>query len=371
MKLNFISLILILMLSPVLSQLAHAQGSKGGGGGDLSELTVDEIRENILKWIESGRASGLEFRNGTTLQEYEQKMKKLLAPQAVIFTFTNDAANVKVEGRDKTCRSGFAKASPQSKNETPFITCLRHEFSNPTLIPEDKNSRDNAFYRIIHHEFAALALMERNEGAASDYYLSNQISAQGRYEKVFRLPVGPLNHLGTQPLDTQDPNELWPQNREEALAYWNQATGLTDRDWEQATRPSLLQTYACVMVLTESLKDPNIYQMLRPGKFQVSTQAFPVLGTQMTSITQDASLIELFTMGTPHTLQTFFRIQGMSSWARDGKLFQQSPAHHSAFTIQVKTVNFPGKITERFLIIQVETQGRRTLEFCKPNQQRY
>ena len=39
----------------------------------------------------------------------------------------------------------------------------------------------------IHHEYASLAGLERNIGADSDYFISSQISAYGKYETVFKL----------------------------------------------------------------------------------------------------------------------------------------------------------------------------------------
>ena len=188
-KLFLFSLIQILNVSQLTP--AFAQGSKGGGGGDMSEIRIDQIRDNLLQWIITGPRN-LQFESGMNWNIYAERMTQILQRKKVVFTFTDDPAEVKVIGKDKTCRSGFAPdpGNPaDSSKDIPFITCLLSRFSNPALIPEDKNSRDNAYYRMTHHEYAALVLVEKNEGAASDYYLSNQISAQGRYEKVFRLPI--------------------------------------------------------------------------------------------------------------------------------------------------------------------------------------
>lgn len=189
-KLVLFSLIQILSVFPCLTP-TFAQGSKGGGGGDMSEIRIDQIRDNLLQWILTGPRN-LQFQSDMNWNIYAERMTGILQRKKVVFTFTNDPAEVKVIGKDKTCRSGYAPdpaAPTDSSKDIPFITCLLSRFANPVLIPEDKNSRDNAYYRMTHHEYAALVLVEKNEGAASDYYLSNQISAQGRYEKVFRLPI--------------------------------------------------------------------------------------------------------------------------------------------------------------------------------------
>src|SRR5690349_4136814 len=41
-----------------------------GGGGDASEIRVDEIRSDILRWILEGGAKGLRFDSGVTLEDY-------------------------------------------------------------------------------------------------------------------------------------------------------------------------------------------------------------------------------------------------------------------------------------------------------------
>lgn len=144
-------------------------GGESGGGGDASEARVNEIRSDILGWINKGGASGLKLSIPQTY--YEDEMKKVLQNKAVEISFTE--SKVEVSGKEKTCRGFFEQNKPQ-------ITCNISRF---------QNTKEADQYRLIHHEYAGLAMVEKNEGAASDYEISNQITDFLREEKTLKLSV--------------------------------------------------------------------------------------------------------------------------------------------------------------------------------------
>ncbi len=165
------------------TQLSYgARGSEGGGGGNAEEMRIDEIRNDLLKWIQLGGAKALTFPSYTSLDEYESEMKYYLQPHTVTTFFveedhpTNQDLQVSVDGKPKTCRGYFSPA----RNNRPFVVCNINRFNNT---PEAEQ------YRLIHHEYAGLANLEQNQGSSSDYFISNQITSYLRPEVVLRLAV--------------------------------------------------------------------------------------------------------------------------------------------------------------------------------------
>ena len=152
---------------------ANAQSSDHvGGGGDASEMRVNDIRSDIASWISAGGADALSFENSqTNLNSYKSEMNKVLLPHAVIVTFTNE--EVRVEKEPKTCR-GYIE------EEKYHISCNIDRFKVLNA-PEQ--------YRLVHHEYAGLAGVESNVGASSDYVLSDQITESLRKTTVYKLAV--------------------------------------------------------------------------------------------------------------------------------------------------------------------------------------
>lgn len=172
--------LLILMLCSFGVAQAFDGGDKVGGGGDASEERVNEIRADILKWIKADGAQDLILENGTTYEEYKSKMEVILQPQKVIIGFVasdNELSEFRVKVSDvpKTCRGFIFK-----ENNLPYIICNIDRFRNLT---------DAEQYRLIHHEYAGLAGLEKNEGAASDYSISSQITDYLTEQMVLRLAV--------------------------------------------------------------------------------------------------------------------------------------------------------------------------------------
>lgn len=173
--------LLSIQLLTFSSAFAKSGGSMDGGGGDPYEERVDEIRSDILKWIEKGGAKNLVLPEGVTYQQYELKMKSILEPQKVIVAFieVDDKEDVElqvsVDGIPKTCR-GF-------KSEKDF------QFHILCKISRFKGASPQEQYKLIHHEYAGLMRLETNMGAASDYKLSSQLTDYLELQTVLKLAV--------------------------------------------------------------------------------------------------------------------------------------------------------------------------------------
>ena len=163
---------------------ATETGGTSGGGGDATEMGVSAIRQGLVDWIETGAARDLKLPLDLTYSDYIKGMGTYLAPHAVVVSFvtteqeeiTDDAEQkVMIDGFRKSCR-GFISV----KDSRPHILCN-----------SDRYPRNGAAqYRLIHHEYASLAGLEKNLGVESDYVLSNQLSEFGGYETVYRLHPG-------------------------------------------------------------------------------------------------------------------------------------------------------------------------------------
>ena len=155
------------------SVLAKVGTETGGGGGDASEGRVHEIRSDILKWINNEGAKGLIFPSDISYNEYSSKMIDILKPQKVIIGFTDE--KVIFHNSEKTCKSFIDNYSAEM-----HILCNISRFGQTS---------DSEQYKLIHHEYAGLVSLEKNDGAASDYKLSSQLTEYLSYEKVLKLAI--------------------------------------------------------------------------------------------------------------------------------------------------------------------------------------
>lgn len=182
---KFLSLSAGLFLTAFLNMgPALARGGETGGGGDSSEIRVNDIRIDILKWIDEGGPQQLTLPHGMTKKFYYSSMRRILSPHAVVLGFvTTEQENntleqelkVSVNGQPKTCR-GFVSIYDQ----LPHILCNIERFTA---------TAPGAQYRLIHHEYAGLAGVEQNIGASSDYVISDKITDFLDPEVVLRLSV--------------------------------------------------------------------------------------------------------------------------------------------------------------------------------------
>jgi hypothetical protein len=187
---SFTLLALIAVLSP--HSKAYAQGGSGhvGGGGDAAvEMRIDEIRNDLLKWIQDGGAQALTLPADLTYSQYQSSMNGVLQAQKVVVTGiptaqenpNDDELNTTVSGQPKTCK-GFLSA----RDTKLHILCNVERFKALTEAEQ---------YRQIHHEYAGLVGVEKNEGAASDYFLSQQITDSLTLQPTLRLAVRSASHV--------------------------------------------------------------------------------------------------------------------------------------------------------------------------------
>jgi hypothetical protein len=155
----------LISIGPAMA--ATKRGGDSGGGGDALETRVNEIRSDLLNWIEKGGAKELELPADISYGEYYDKMTDILVNKKVALSFTPDP--VKVNGVEKTCRGFFVitKTLFSEKKSDPQILCNITRF---------KDTIESKQYPLIHHEYAGLVNIEKNEGSASDYEISKQLT---------------------------------------------------------------------------------------------------------------------------------------------------------------------------------------------------
>ena len=164
-----LALILGLTVTSISPTFAASQGGDSGGGGDSLEGRVNEIRSDLLTWIQKGGAQELNLPADISYGEYVDKMSEILVNKKVALSFTDRP--VTVAGKDKTCRGLYITKTKGlfggEKISNPEILCNIKRF---------KETEASAQYPLIHHEYAGLVNIEKNNGSASDYEISNQIT---------------------------------------------------------------------------------------------------------------------------------------------------------------------------------------------------
>lgn len=177
----------IILLSLLLSQMhAHAaypleedkllrmqlkDGDEKGNGGDMCESRIKNIKRDISEWIEDGNAIDLHLPAGVNLNQYNTGMAKAMAETRVFCS----NKSVFVQGVEKTCKNF------QDANYYPRIVCNFERFMNST---------DEDQYLNIHHEYANIAMLEKNDGTSSNYYISNQITGSLHPVVANKLMIG-------------------------------------------------------------------------------------------------------------------------------------------------------------------------------------
>lgn len=176
--LKCLALTCLVSLQLLTSQTAMAKqtrrgngGAIAGGGGDYREIKVNDIRHDILQWINNGGAANLNLPSDLSYGEYVSRMKEILTPLRVVISFSDEV--IKVKGEEKTCQ-GYV----DHKSDREHMKCNRQLFDS---------TPPNELYRVIHHEYAGLILVEKNRGAASDYFISSQVSEYVDKVEIYRL----------------------------------------------------------------------------------------------------------------------------------------------------------------------------------------
>lgn len=189
MKLNGLitklSMLIAMTVSPYLASAGPASnaigGSNGGGGSDM-ESEFKTIATNIADWIRAGRSSGLKLRFGVTQEQYRTGMLRELTGYSIQMV----SRPLFFGGSEKTCVSRALMPKTETNPIRNLIEC------NQALFRDTYRSNPEGAYRLVHHEFAGLAGLEKNIGQNSDYHISDQISPFLEKETVLRLPVNDL-----------------------------------------------------------------------------------------------------------------------------------------------------------------------------------
>ena len=172
----FVALAFAGTLSDVSTGFARG-GAMDGGGGDICENRIQEIRNDLRSWINAGGAKGLKLSKGVTHSIYKSKVLAEIGKAKIRCVGPgNKGFPVQVQKTAKICRFDV------TSRKTKFITCDFNKFQS---LP------DTDQYVLIHHEFAGLAGLENPLGDQSTYALSNQISGYLAEHTVRKLVVKP------------------------------------------------------------------------------------------------------------------------------------------------------------------------------------
>ena len=108
----FLASLCLAMTVKSYAQTAPHDGGVGGGGGDVEEARVNEIRSDIKNWIEKGGAKGLKLSPGLSLEEYNSQILQFLQAKYVTVGFvvddssSNEELRVVVDGADEGAGDG-------------------------------------------------------------------------------------------------------------------------------------------------------------------------------------------------------------------------------------------------------------------------
>ncbi|MGZ3671889.1 MAG: hypothetical protein ACXWR4_18335 [Bdellovibrionota bacterium] len=157
-------------------------GGVASGGGDRCEERFQAVARDLAAWIRAGGPAALNFGGTTTPEAYSAKMLEQIGKARITCVAPgDDEYPVTVNGKPKECRN-FVDEQGVSR-----IVCDYDKFYGRLADPEN----DPVQYRIVHHEFASLAGIERPEEDRSHYQISDQITAFLADQLVKRLVVKP------------------------------------------------------------------------------------------------------------------------------------------------------------------------------------
>ena len=170
--------------SPI-SAWAQREGGAGPGGGDSCEKRFDDVKGDILKWINDGGPKGLKFKPGHSERSYVERMKEAIRiAQVTCLDRDDEGYDIFVNGKPKECIN-FIDSEGVGRircDRTKFYKGLPDRDNNPTQ------------YTMVHHELASLAELEipdRKLREKSDYFYSGQIEAYLENRLVKRLAIRP------------------------------------------------------------------------------------------------------------------------------------------------------------------------------------
>jgi hypothetical protein len=175
---NFGLALVLFMCSFALHAMAFAEGTRGGGGGDICEDRIQQIRDDLKSWIYKGGAQNLSLPQGVSTDRYADLMLDQIRVTRVKCVGEGDAGYpVTIESTPKVCKFSADQTGSQ-------IVCDYQKF----LATSESDQ-----YVLIHHEYAGLAGIELPNGDDSHYGVSNQISDFLEVQNVKKLAVKPVD----------------------------------------------------------------------------------------------------------------------------------------------------------------------------------
>lgn len=163
----------VLLSILLASQLATAQIDRKGNGGDLCELRIQSIRDDIAAWIMGGGSKGLKLPEGVVLAQYDTEMLRWIKSATVSCV----DQELKLGASQKTCMNFLDEAGRAR------IHCNIKRF---------RDTAGSDQYVLIHHEYAGLAGFEANVTEASHYPISSQIAGYLENQTSKRLAIKPM-----------------------------------------------------------------------------------------------------------------------------------------------------------------------------------
>jgi hypothetical protein len=170
----------LIVISALSCLQAKADGTLGGGGGDVCENNIRQIVDDIGQWISRGGGSTLHLPRGISAAQYSTAMQEQVKKVKVNCVGRGDTG-YPVFVRDQTLNVLFNK------------TCKFEKLAGESLVTCDAvklgETQTSDQYILLHHELAGLAQLELPDGAVSHYEISNQIAAFLEDKVVKRLVV--------------------------------------------------------------------------------------------------------------------------------------------------------------------------------------
>lgn len=162
---------LMMTLCVFMPVLALARlGTDQGNGGDACEKRIQEIRDDIASWISRGGSQDLKLPERLTLNDFNRGMLE----QIDLAKITCNKQLLSVFNAEKTC------VNTKDNKGRSYIQCHIQRFNNTSEADQ---------YMLIHHEYAGLARFEVNQGTASNYEISKQVTGYLENQIVKRLTI--------------------------------------------------------------------------------------------------------------------------------------------------------------------------------------
>ena len=191
MRAVYAILFLIVCLAGARAAFARDGGANPGGGDDC-EQRFKEVAADIRKWVEGGGPKFLDYKKcGGNAAEFTKKMLAATGSykaQCVSRDDPPDASGrpvwpVQVNGTPKKCINWM-------EGGQRIFRCDEKKFYGSKKEP----TNDSGQYRVVHHEFAAIAGLEPHTEDDSSYCFSNQLEGFLENKKV--LAIRPPKETG-------------------------------------------------------------------------------------------------------------------------------------------------------------------------------